>query len=506
MIKYWLTKSEKVAVVIGTIGAFLARGLLLFTPSQSIDDYRYLFAPPSITTSLSQGRWGSNIIFELSSQIGLYGNFAPTLVGIISLLLLVIIGLITCRIWKINNNASIASIVILLFTTFPYQAEIFTFKAVTLVFIVGLTIAYLSVYHSKLNFLSTTLTAIGFSFSLSIYQISINYIAQLLLIGIIIEALRQFKPNISNFQHYIIKVIKESNILPQLLTISLGLLIYAITNKVILSALHITLTNRAELLSLSDISLRYTQLHTLLNKILFTHEGIFPLTTKIALLIVFGLSILGVTKRFFFKHKNNTVANLILLTILGLLVLSIITNIGVSIILEQWWPVPRVLIGMGTFWAGITSIAYLSSGKKIKTFIVIISTIITLSFISLNNHIYIDQIRVNEKDRSKANRILTRLEMDKDFENIIYISIIGKEWSYGNQITTVEGDMNISAFGAEWGKIPLLNETGGYNFLPSPKEQRQEAIKYCSTANNWPSEKSITIKGNHAIVCLTTEE
>ena len=499
----WFSKNEIKILIVGIIGTITARGLILFVISHSVDDYGFVLNPNNaITAGVNQGRWTTGLILTIAKYLGILSNFSITLNFLFSIFSLTFLGLLICRMWKINNDIILSSIVILFFTTFPYQAEIYTFKSTSLMFISSLIIGFSSIYFSKLKTLTITLTAIGFCLSLSIYQIILNYIIPLLLMELIIEILRQFKFNNKINKKYLVNIIKQSKVLPQLLTVFLGVITYIITNKIVLSFLHITLTNRAELLRFSEYSIRMKQIKEILIKTFFINENIFPIFTKILLIIIFLLSIIGIIKLFINKKNHNNKAFFLFITIFILLTISIATNIGVLLVTKEWWPVPRVMIAFGIFWAGITTISYLFNEVKLKKIIIVTSTVIILSFIGINNHIYIDQIRINQKDANKANRIVSRLETNKNFNENINISIVGSQWSYGNQVLTILGDMNISAFGANWSQIPLLNEVSGYNFLSPSPEQYSEAVNYCNDKNPWPSEESVTIKKSNAIICL----
>jgi hypothetical protein len=132
----------------------------------------------------------------------------------------------------------------------------------------------------------------------------------------------------------------------------------------------------------------------------------------------------------------------------------------------------------------------------------VLSGFIVLSFIGTNNHIFLDQLRVNLRDRTKANRIISRLEALPDFTPVSGVIVSGGQWGYYSPVRTVQGDMNISALYAEWSKLSLLNEVSGYNLQPAPPAVVEKAKGYCLTAPKWPSPQAVVRLDSFAVVCL----
>lgn len=158
--------------------------------------------------------------------------------------------------------------------------------------------------------------------------------------------------------------------------------------------------------------------------------------------------------------------------------------------------------GLSFFWAGIVAFAYLNSINAESKFIVIgLCCIVLFSFIGVNNHIFTDQLRVNMRDRHKANRIVARMESQPAFSNVQRVAIVGTVWGYPAPIYTTQGDMNISAFGADWSKVNVLKEVSGYNFGAATENEQKVAIKFCEDVPKWPSENSLVVLGDLCIVC-----
>lgn len=100
-----------------------------------------------------------------------------------------------------------------------------------------------------------------------------------------------------------------------------------------------------------------------------------------------------------------------------------------------------------------------------------------------------------------ANRIISRLEMRPNFDDVQFIYISGGIWNYPAQLRTPQGDVNVSAFYAK-SKVALLSEVSGYKFKKAEDSYLGVGEAYCSSKQPWPHEESITINGQVAIICL----
>ena len=120
-----------------------------------------------------------------------------------------------------------------------------------------------------------------------------------------------------------------------------------------------------------------------------------------------------------------------------------------------------------------------STNKVIKKIITICVIIILFSFIGVNNNVFTDQLKINQRDAYRVNRLLTRLEMNPNFNKVKKIQVVGGHWTYGIRTETAIGDMNISAFAATGAKLSILKEITGIDFEPLTNEDIKKIDEYC---------------------------
>ncbi len=174
---------------------------------------------------------------------------------------------------------------------------------------------------------------------------------------------------------------------------------------------------------------------------------------------------------------------------------------GVSIVSHSLEGLPRVLSAVSIFWGGLFAIAYMQSGPKTRNTAISLSVVIVIICAGINNHIFVDQLRVNTRDRIKAARMVGRLESFSDFSQIKRLAITEGSVGYPSPIQTVQGGMNISAFNPSWSKIPLMKEITGYDFGPATEEEQNMAEKLCAANPKWPHPDSVFLRKDLAIIC-----
>lgn len=502
--KLKLTKEERIVFIISILGFILARGITFFTLGYAVDDYIFTLFTPNIGTVLYQGRWGSGLFFEFFNYLGIQGVFSPTLLMFIAAIGFVLLGIIICRIWKINNNITLSSLVVLFITLFPYQAEIFTFKMTLTFFIFSLFFGFTSVYLSKFKLKEFSLATILFVFAISMYQLVINYVFVAIITSLVIETLRSYKSDSYKYDNnFWFDVIRRINLGPQLLTLISGTSVYFLMNKLLLSFLHISIADRGNFINLHNISNRLYQFKISVETVFFQNEPILPLGSKILLLVLLFFVCVGLIRLYYLRRKNTINSFKVIMAVLILLAVSILGVWGVSLLLAVWWPVPRIIASLGVFWAGILVVGYTLFDESVKKIFFIISTILIFSFIGINNHVYIDQLRINMKDIQMANRIIVRLQMLPNFTKIKTIAFVGTRWGYGTQIKTLQGDMNISAFGAEWSRLNLINEVGGFDFSAASNNEVNIAKDLCGNESISPnSDFFVGVTGTLGVICL----
>jgi hypothetical protein len=78
----------------------------------------------------------------------------------------------------------------------------------------------------------------------------------------------------------------------------------------------------------------------------------------------------------------------------------------------------------------------------------------------------------------------------------------GGFWKYEVKTPTMQGDLNVSAFGPTWSKVKIFEQVAGLPLAyPGPVEF-EKADTYCSENSAWPSRNSLAIDKELLIVCL----
>lgn len=483
-----LSPVERNAAIVAVIAALVAR-LQAFLPGYSIDDFAALVDRPDITASaFAQGR--TLVPFLRNALIRL--DALPPQAAVLSCTLLTIgliaLGLAACRLWGLSNRPLECTTVLLLATLHPYQAEIFTFRtgsyavaAAVLLTAFGLVSCFRSRTHLWLSVLALTA-------ALMLYQAVLNYAAVILLFCVVYRlALPRLPYPRSN------AIFFRSQITFACASVAVYFVLITLINRLAGISMH----SRGTLLTLPELPARAGLVLNQLKVIFASGEPIFPIATKLVLIaglgIGFGLHLLQRRGRI----ELRTAGAFAIAAAAG-----IPLSIGMVAVLSLWWPVPRVFAHSGYIWAGVFALAVVVASEWSRRWLVACTAVAVFSFIGINNYVFNDQFRANIRDLAKANRIILRLESLPDFRLLKGVVLDGGYWAYGSPIDTVQGDMNISAFGAAWAKLPLLNEASGYRFNSAPDPVKQMAAEYCKTAPVWPADKALTVLESYAVVCL----
>jgi hypothetical protein len=182
---------------------------------------------------------------------------------------------------------------------------------------------------------------------------------------------------------------------------------------------------------------------------------------------------------------------------------TVILPISITVI----WLVPRVLSPISIFMAGVAMLGWRCARPAwIRHLLMIAMVPLLIAYIGTSNRILYDQRRVNLWDAQEANRILARLEADPHFDAMHALVLVNGVSERSQALSTMLGDMNVSAIGVRWAKHGLMAQATGDRFGSASEEQQQTAKKYCATAEAWPAAASVTITGDLGIVCLPHED
>ncbi|MGA9624182.1 MAG: malectin domain-containing carbohydrate-binding protein [Bryobacteraceae bacterium] len=492
-----LSKSEQIVALVALAVSLVARGLALL-PACAIDDYGFLVAD-DVRTELAQGRLGSVLFREVLRRLDALPP-ASGLVGSIALtLMLVWVGILVCRMWRIERLPVLSGLVVLFICVHPYQAEIFTFRVGLFTCAVALGLAFYGIgtcFHSKRAQIAAVLLVAA---ALLTYQVVLNYLAMALLFSLVFYLARLYGPGepvTADSERF------GRELRSQVLTLALAVACAALVTLAVPLLFRLPLSQRTTLLKVSEFGTRAMLARKQLGIMFALNEAVLPIATKwllaltplAALALAAFRSPAGALKGLFSRRSLP-----FLLAIAG----GLLAALGVVLVLQEWWPVPRVCSQVSIFWAGMFALVFLAVSPRSRRLMLVLSGFIVLSFIGTNNHIFQDQVRLNLRDMAKANRIISRLEALPDFTPTEGVVLVGGQLGYLSPLKTVQGDMNISALFAEWSKLPLLNEVSGYNLQRAPPAVVEKARGYCLTAPKWPSTQAV-IRLQQAVGYSTT--
>jgi hypothetical protein len=379
----------------------------------------------------------------------------------------------------------------------PYQVELFTFKIASL-FGAPIFISILGLYLCSINRVMYAASALMVAVSLSVNQLVLNYLTMIFLFAVLSELIMQYKRDaIINWNIFD----KSNHLTKRFSLIIIGVILYVLMSGIIIMVNNSPLAGRTTLLHFDSLAMRLSQLALLGKTIFFKQEPLLPLYYKYLFNLIFAT--------FFFLSARNALLLkdnkrfLSLCVVLLLTAISLLNIVGLNLALQEWWPVPRVLSVISVFWGGIIAFTYMQARSSAQRILVLTPSIILLvGAIAINNTVLAEQLKINMRDMHRANRIIARMETHPEFSRVKKIAIIGSMWGYPSSIRTAAGDMNISAFGASWSKVPLLNEVSGYGFLQPDGEEYKYAEEYCSDSPKWPNADSLTVHDDLAILCF----
>ncbi len=341
-----LTKAEALTGVIALGCATIARlySLLL---GYSVDDYVHFqdFHP---SLALEDGRPAEVVLMWILKKFGAQPPFSGALGWAVLTLVLIFAGLYFCRLWKIDRIPTVSAVAVLLFVLHPYQTEIFTFHAVTLVTGFAIAAAVFSLAYSGSYGWKWYLSVVLLAFSLGIYQLVLNYIV----LALIVAVPFYLDDEASERMRFL------SGLKWRVVAIFCGCLMYEIVLRIVARMLHIPPIARSGFLHPNGALVRLHEAWQLAGTMFWKSGAILPRTTKwllIASIVLFVIALLWERPR---VPKVRLAAGFI-----GAIVIAIPACLGILLIVGQWWPASRMFAHAGILWAGIMSFSISRSGQ-----------------------------------------------------------------------------------------------------------------------------------------------
>ncbi|MDQ0034578.1 hypothetical protein J2W30_002333 [Variovorax boronicumulans] len=490
--------------------ALLARGGVLFR-GFAIDDYLYGqgFTEGEFGGFLTQGRFLLAVIDRVIDSLGVNINDIYVSLGFSALLLQAGLVLSILRFVGVADKPG-AAIAGSLMVAHPYFAEILTFRMVLPGYCVGTLLAIITLESAARageqkirNLLISLAATIGMLF---VYQGFLNYFAVGLIFCFLFGEISGNVPGVNaSGANSRIGSDHRRRILNLLLVCIVSALVFLVALSVFKRLGVIEITSRAKFIELKELPERISQIFDLMATVYWRGEPLGAHWLKVLLAAMLTVAGVAVCIEVFRSARANG-QWLRKLTVLPVALLLVPATVGVILPFKDWWPMPRVLSQAGLIIGLFFLLAYpilrrMFSRVPAGAFALLPVMLITL-FVFKNNQVFADQQRLNSWEKMKINRIVARLEQMSDFSKVEYIFLSKGEGTYPAKLSTVHGDMNVSALTPDYSRVPLLIEASGYMFKPAKGTQIAVSEDYCKTAPAWPSERSVSIVGNLAIVCL----
>ena len=385
----------------------------------------------------------------------------------------------------------------------PYLAEMLTFRMVLPGYCVALIFSIVAlemVTKSPATWRTRTFSLLATFAMLLTYQAFLNYFAVAIIFAFIYGQVLHNKNGQS---------LATNNVYRER-AITLAI-ISAISAIAFVSIIWLTkvlglteVTGRANFIAFDMIPERIEQISSSLVSIYWSAEPVFPGWLKKLVALMLVISVIIIFRHLLMEKGKKSLSNMFFTFLAFLLLIPV--SLGVIVAFKDWWPVPRVIahvaIIIGLVFLVADSCIQDSGNRFLKSTIFISRIVVLVGFVFLSNQILADQQRINQWDKMKANRIISRLEMHPNFNNVRFVYINQGSWGFPAKLRTIQGDMNLSAFFPDYSRVPLLSEVSGYKFEKATGSKATVGETYCEGSQPWPHADSITIDNDLAIICL----
>ena len=378
----------------------------------------------------------------------------------------------------------------------PYWAELYTFKLASL----GLTLTYfllgivvfLASRESEFQKSGLAFNSLMVLVVFSAYQSMLN-----LLIVVVFAGVLQMASFSSKTEIDYLKARRRTTRL--FFATVIGGSLYVIISVAIRVATPIEFSGRTSVLGLSGTQQRVGQVTELIGFMFLEDEPIFPFGSKMLYMGVVLVSVLTVLFAVFRTKRSSNIAIL-----LGLVLAFPFVSVGVSLILSEWWPSPRVLQHQGLL-LGLIFMLGLSMVKSavIKRGLILGSGAVLAVGAALSAQVFFDQRTINRLDWTAANQMHAALQSQVGYQSAERIAFHGRFFRYPVPLKTTYMDLNISAFGPAWSQQPMFEFATGRVFAQATPEDRMIAADFCGESGAWPSPSALIVADDLVIICLS---
>lgn len=479
-------RSAAICLAAILVTLFVVRAPFLFYIGMSTDAYNNGFDLPPYDFLASQGRQGSYLLIRFMDGLGIYGphlQYLNVLLGVsaLSVAAFYLFRTIFSDAWLLVFAGSV------LFLAHPYQAEILTFRDAFPFYatasMLGCAGYYLSASTNRRHVVAGIAMIIA---GLTIYQSFVNFLAMAwLLEALLLSLLPAFRERRPNWN---IKLVQTA------CSALVSMLIYFAIIKALDALQGTAAKGRATFINLDDVPSRAQEILFVFKQ--FAKVDLIspaPVASGIVMALASGaLALLLVKGATYWRFAAVPVFSLLLL----------LCSVGLISLGKDFWPMPRTLVAVALIPAfAVCVILTLTQSRLLANGVIVLATLLVISFIGLGTRVAVDQVRINHRDALFASSLAARVSLPPGTR----LAIVGGP-NNALGLTTVRGDMNISAYWARWSKVEAISENIGYQVDAPNDEEWNRSVDHCNSpgTETWPGMRSVQELGNGlVVVCLS---
>lgn len=472
----------------------LVRLPFLVAPGLSIDSYTNLDGWPPMERFISQGRFGQYLLFQGMQGIGVDPETFATLFQAVGLACFAFTSpLFFAAFNKAGERRAFAvCFPALLLVLHPFQAEILTFSEASFSALLAIALGIVAVFITARAVHLWWVGCILLIVALSMYQLVLNYVGVMVLVGLIRASLTVAGGRNERWQNYLPAVASGA-------MAGLAVVLYLAANKVFIAALGVPVDARGQMIAADRLGARLGEVVELA-KWLFHHPLL--VTTASSVRTAFWSLAAGgwIVISWLIVRRLKWEA----LIPLALVLLAPAVGLGVVLVGATWWPVPRVLGGLvALFAAGCFWLCLHATTKGTQLAIGLIAGMLLVSSAAIGHRIHNDQRQLNTFDGFLAGEILSSLRAVDGFTEQTPVAVVNTRmrWTHGIPLATTWMDMNISAFYVS-SAVPAriaLSTGRKLNF----REATAQQTATCANSPAWPDAGFVTLQPDGvALVCL----
>lgn len=490
-----VSRNHLVQIILAVAFAtLLARLPFILNPGHSIDSDFHVRGFMAFEQLLAQGRLGQYLVLITGKSLGLDPwSFATMFQGVGILLFAIGVTLIFVTFAPPGPLPRVAvAFASLVVTLHPYSAEILTFAQASFTSLLGVAIGIGAVFLVARRPHWFLLGVVGLVMALSLYQLVLNYIAVLLVLGALQLLLRDHPAGALSPERY-------RPLLAPVLMVVAGLACYLTLYRLFLVVFGQAASDRGELLSLAQIGLRVGELRQL--TAFLWDRPLLVVDAPMARLLIWGACIAGWTALLAWTVRRQPRKAPICALVLAALPWAGLGVVGIG---SVWWPVPRVLGGVVVVWAAGIYWLFVSLRKPLPRRIAAAAVgLLLLGEAAIGHRIHSEQMLVNGFDRVLAVEIFRSLNQHPAYSSGVPVAIVNRNmrWAHALPLATTYYDMNMTAFAQMPSAAGVLEMTVGHTVVLIAPTHEHERV--CDHLPAWPSAgfTSVTTSGE-AVVCL----